>query len=522
MMGRLGASHLCLVLMFCLMASPLSRGQAAEEDFQLETRSFTNADYKTAIANAILFFDGQRSGKLPSNQRVKWRANSALSDGKSENVNLVGGYYDAGDNVKFGWPMAFTVSLLSWAAVEYKSQISAAQQLGYLRKAIRWGSDFIVHSHTSPTTLYTQVGDGNSDHQCWERPEDMDTAHTLYKITADSPGSEVAAEAAAALSAASVVFKSSNANYSAKLLRHSVSLFEFADKYQKSYQASCPFYCSYSGYQDELLWAAAWLYKSTNDAKYLTYVSEHQGWSQAVNEFSWDNKFAGAQTLLAKVIEYFGGKSELNKFKTDIESFVCALLPGSSTVQIRTTPGGLLYTRDSSNLQYVTSSTMVLFIYSKILKTHQIKGVQCGSTTISASKIQSFATSQVEYILGNNPMKMSYMVGFGSKYPTQLHHRGASIPSIQTHPEKIGCNDGYKWYSLSEHDPNVHVGAIVGGPNSNDQYNDVRSDYSHAEPTTYMNAAFVGSVAALLSGNAEDAALPIIQFNGASQKPHDQ
>lgn len=28
-----------------------------------------------------------------------------------------------------------------------------------------------------------------------------------------------------------------------------MQLFEFADKYRGSYQASCPFYCSYSGYQ---------------------------------------------------------------------------------------------------------------------------------------------------------------------------------------------------------------------------------------------------------------------------------
>lgn len=68
------------------------------------------------------------------------------------------------------------------------------------------------------------MGDGNNDHMCWERPEDMDTARTLYKITADSPGSEAAAEAAAALSAASLVFKKSNSNYSAKILKHSVSV----------------------------------------------------------------------------------------------------------------------------------------------------------------------------------------------------------------------------------------------------------------------------------------------------------
>lgn len=108
-------------------------------------------------------------------------------------------------------------------------------------------------------------------------------------------------------------------------------------------------------------------------------------------------------------------------------------------------------------------------------------------------------------MLGNNPMKMSYMVGFGSKYPLQLHHRGASLPSCQVHPAKVGCNDGYStWYSSTKPNPNTHVGAIVGGPDSNDQFNDLRSDYSHLEPTTYMNAAFVGSVAALLGGNGDD------------------
>lgn len=67
-------------------------------------------------------------------------------------MNLIGGYYDAGDNVKFGWPMAFSITLLSWAAVEYRTD----QHLQLLQ-AIRWGTDFIINSHTSPTTLYTQV-----------------------------------------------------------------------------------------------------------------------------------------------------------------------------------------------------------------------------------------------------------------------------------------------------------------------------------------------------------------------------
>ncbi|GMJ00308.1 glycosyl hydrolase 9B15 [Hibiscus trionum] len=488
----------CLALC-CTLAMALASNSHAGLPLEVVDLSY---DYKDALGKAILFFEGQRSGKLPASQRVQWRGDSALSDGKPDNVNLVGGYYDAGDNVKFVWPMAFTVTMLSWAAVEYRNEIYSAGELNHLRTAIRWGTDFILQSHTSPTTLYTQVGDGNTDHQCWERPEDMDTPRTLYKITSDSPGSEAAGEAAAALSAASIAFKGVDSNYSRTLLRKSKSLFKFADKYRGTYNESSPFYRSWSGYQDELLWSAAWLYKASGDIKYLNYVVRNQGWSEVALELSWDTKFPGAQTLLAK--EFYGGEKDLSKYVTDVESFICSLMPGSSSLQIKTTAGGLLYLRDSSNLQYVTSSCMVLSVYSKTLMSSNIDGIQCGSAYISASQIKSFVKSQVNYILGNNPMSMSYMVGFGSKYPMQLHHRGSSIPSIYNQPSKVGCGDGWSYFSSNNPNPNEHVGAIVGGPDSNDQFNDQRSDFSRTEPTTYINAAFVGAVAALLDETKQE------------------
>lgn len=57
------------------------------------------------------------------------------------------------------------------------------------------------------------------DHQCWERPEDMDTLRNVYKVSPQNPGSDVAAETAAALAAASIVFKTSDPSYSTKLLQ---------------------------------------------------------------------------------------------------------------------------------------------------------------------------------------------------------------------------------------------------------------------------------------------------------------
>lgn len=45
-------------------------------------------DYGDALSKSILFFEGQRSGKLPSSQRMTWRKDSALRDGYEIGVSL--------------------------------------------------------------------------------------------------------------------------------------------------------------------------------------------------------------------------------------------------------------------------------------------------------------------------------------------------------------------------------------------------------------------------------------------------
>lgn len=45
-------------------------------------------DYHDALRKCILFFEGQRSGKLPPDQRLKWRRDSALHDGATVGVRI--------------------------------------------------------------------------------------------------------------------------------------------------------------------------------------------------------------------------------------------------------------------------------------------------------------------------------------------------------------------------------------------------------------------------------------------------
>lgn len=64
------------------------------------------------------------------------------------------------------------------------------------------------------------MGDGETDHLCWQRPEDMTTSRRAYKVDEENPGSEVAGETAAAMAAASIVFRRINPHYSHLLLEH--------------------------------------------------------------------------------------------------------------------------------------------------------------------------------------------------------------------------------------------------------------------------------------------------------------
>lgn len=101
----------------------------------------------------------------------------------------------------------------------------------------------------------------------------------------------------------------------------------------------------------------------------------------------------------------------------------------------------------------------------------------------------------MDYILGSNPLKMSYMVGYGQKFPLRIHHRGSSLPSIDQHPGPIDCNGGTPYFNSNNPNPNLLTGAVVGGPDIKDSYSDSRADFVQSEPTTYINAPLVGILA---------------------------
>ncbi|KAF1899372.1 hypothetical protein Lal_00019500 [Lupinus albus] len=467
-------------------------------------------NYGDALSKSILFFEGQRSGKLPPSQRMTWRKDSALQDGSLVDltlfpfpypVDLAGGYYDAGDNIKFNFPMAFSTTMLAWSVIEFGRFMGP--DLNHTLNAIRWGTEYFLKATSVPGFVFVQVGDPYADHNCWERPEDMDEPRISFAVSKDYPGSEVSAEIAAALAASSIVYRKYHLGNSASLLQRAREVFDFADKYRGSYSISlgprvCPFYCDFGGYQDELVWGAAWLFWATKLPYYRDYINQNIQNVRNICEFGWDSKDAGINVLLSRI--HLNKSSSYMPFMADADKFVCSVLPESPSLSVSYSKGGLLFKPGGSNMQHATATSFLFLVHaSHLRKTKRL--INCGGNIfVSRKRLRELAKSQVDYILGSNPFNMSYMVGYGPKFPLKIHHRASSLPSIVNHPSQIHCKEGSTYFESQNPNSNLLIGAVVGGPFINDSYEDARPDFVHSEPTTYINAPLVG-VLAYFSGH---------------------
>ncbi|PON95120.1 Glycoside hydrolase [Trema orientale] len=409
--------------------------------------------------------------------------------------------------------------MLSWSTVDTRDKPEAKNELSNALDAIKWGTDYLIKAHPQPNFLYGQVGDGGSDHSCWERPEDMDTSRLAYKIDEEIPGSDLAAETAAAFAAASVAFAPVDHDYAynlqtqVKQVLH-LQLFAFARDYNGLYQQSITgageFYSS-SGYQDELVWASSWLHRATSNKEYLDFLSNQNDDGGTRTMFLWDECALVLEGKVKPADDYNYGSAATwaDDMKTQAEQFICNCLQKGDN-NIKMTPGGLLWFKPWNNLQYTNTAAFIATIYSKYSGSHS-SSIVCSSGVVQPSDLalhdhsENHASSYflrlflpVDYILGSNPKNMSCMVGSGSNYPTQVHHRGASIVSLKRDPTHVSCKAGYNlWFNKNSSDPNVLVGAIVGGPDQNYGYTDSRSNFQVAEPTTVTTAPLFGVLARL-------------------------
>ncbi len=439
-------------------------------------------NYAEALQKSLFFYEAQESGPLDATNRVAWRSDSALTDGSGVGHDLTGGWYDAGDHVKFGFPMAFSATALAWGGIDFADGYQDAGQLARLKRNLRFVNDYFLRCHTAPNEFWGQVGNGGTDHAWWGSAEVMQMSRPAHKIDTTHPGSDLAAETAAAMAAASMLFATDDPAYSATLRTHAIQLYTFADTYRAAYSDSITdaagFYKSYSGYKDELVWGAIWLYRATGDIAYLnkaeTYYAdlgtEQQSSDKAYKwTIGWDDKSYGCYALLAKLT----GKAA---YKADVERHLDYWTTGYNGSHITYSPGGLAFLDTWGSLRYSANTAFLALYYQS-----------AATTPAKATRYHDFALGQIRYILGSNPANRSFVCGFGTNPPSNPHHRTA-------HGTWANSQNGPP--TQSRH---ILYGALVGGPDATDAYTDDRGNFTSNEVATDYNALFTGTLAALTS-----------------------
>ncbi len=448
-------------------------------------------NYVDALDKSLFFYEAQQAGPLPEWNRVEWKADSAMHD------PVLGGWYDAGDHVKFNLPMSYSASMLAWGLYQYPDGLAKAGLKDTYVNNLTFVLDYLAECDKGTEVIY-QVGIGKDDHTWWGPVELLeygmeDNSHSIAECRAalkSSKGcSAVFGEMAAALAAGSAALDGSiDASKKADYLKHAENIYKIAktspsdDVYNKSDAQG--FYQS-SHFYDELFYAANWLYIATKDDAYLADAKSFMpnlskmlgegdtlayGWSHC-----WDDNMQGAMLLYAINTN---DSSAIAHVKKHCDRWV----KGDEATIIS---GGLRWLSNWGCLRYANTAAFIATVASDtVLKSE-------------ADAYTEFAETQVNYALGDNPLKQSYVVGFGDKYPQNPHHRTA---------HGSWKND----LQIPDRTRHILYGALVGGPAQNGSYSDDRQDFIYNEVATDYNAGFTAMLCKMVDkyGGTKDPNFP--------------
>jgi endoglucanase len=165
-------------------------------------------------------------------------------------LDASGGWWDAGDYLKFVQTTSYTVDLLLEGVRDYPTQMGSGSTSSNFTAEAKFGAQWLLHMWDDPTkTLYYQVGigEGNSkttgDHDIWRLPQADDTyqgcpSQVRYicnrpVFRAAPPGSlispNLAGRDAAALAEAYQVFKTSDPTFANACLLAAEHIFDLAN-----------------------------------------------------------------------------------------------------------------------------------------------------------------------------------------------------------------------------------------------------------------------------------------------------
>ncbi len=444
--------------------------------------------YEQVVPLILQYFDIQLCGPQQSAHRGPCHTDDGMISGgprSGQRIDVVGGWHDAGDYLKFVETTSYVTALMLAAYDRYAAHYDRALAGYFLRGSLplplayaKVGLDWLLKMHPHPDEFYYQVGD-DTDHDSWRLPEQDTPAHdpkwkprpVFYGV-----GANLAGRTAAAFAIASRLYRSADPAYAARCLAAARSVYALGLKHPKVVTTKPYDFYPETTWQDDMEWGAIELYKAASEPAYLaqalrfahlagpahTYTSVYNVHALAHGTL-YDHAPAADQTRL---LEYL---------RVDAKA-ICKRSEAS--------PYGLGVPYVWGTAEAAAGAAINCLIYARI------------SGDRSYAEI---ARRQRDFVLGTNPFSICCLVGAGTQFPLFPHHQVANLKNIELTGAIVGGPADLKTYleqhtSLSKTEFSAQSPSPILAEDRADQtsvYHDVVEDYVTNEPANDYTAKFL-------------------------------
>jgi endoglucanase len=467
---------------------------ASSPSFKIDTGANL---YAPALANSLFFYQNERDGPnyIASSLRTApahvndqsakvYLTPSANSSGRfsgdltptGATIDASGGWWDAGDYLKFVQTESYTVAMLLAGVRDFPNQMGAGSSSGNFTSEAKFGLDWLLKMwNDNSQTFYYQVGIGNgngktiSDHDLWRLPQMDDTyqgCSSLYRYicnrpvfinTAGGAGAKVSPNLAGRMAAAFAMcyhaYQASNPTYANSCLLSAEHIFDLANTAPSGNLLTVIPFSFYpeTEWRDDLELGAVELYFALQGAGTLPTGLPHPAASYYLQQAAqWANAYITGPNDAADTLNLYDVTGLAH-----YELYRAMTLAGNPS-GLATTQAALLADLKKQLDKAVTQGNADPFGFGFPWNTYDTTSHGAGLSVMAAeytyltgsNAYADYANRWLGNILGANAWGTSLIVGDGSTFPLCMQHQVANlIPKPPNGPPFLS-------------------GAAVEGPNS--------------------------------------------------------
>jgi len=462
--------------------------------------AFSADQYKEALWMVTRFYGAQRSGIGPNWLLMDHAYKTGFTNDKDGTYNLEGGWFDCGDHVLFGQTFFYTAYLLAKAYEAFPtgfhdlyngkdySDYAESKNWGVkggkgngipdLLEELKYATDWIIKATPNGSTFYYEKGEGDKDHKVWVTSGKMST------FSADSGGEPrkmwknpsdgiMASFAAGALATMSKIYRKYDTAYADTCLNHAKLAYTYAkaNKNKAAGAGSGSYYGPGKAPENTFNIAAAEMFRITKDNSYKSDIGLNK---DNVPYHNWAFDYQNPHDIVPYAVAMAVPEDKIALLDKMRSTFIDKFTQKLNSEKVATTGNA-----DWGALRYPANHAFLAALYQ---------------TAKDTAAYDQFIYNQVDYILGSNNSKQSFVVGFCegcSKQATKPHHRNVYLNDEG--------RDSKGMSALTIPERNKYFGYMVGGAFNSADFKDDINTYKYSEGGLDYNVGLVGALAYVVS-----------------------